>query len=101
MHAPEPKALTVAPKHVTVVSVPDIPVADLATFDSNWKAGVDKDPSGAIVTMSGLSYVACHSFACPWKKSRVYATASKIPVTLAYEFQNVILAELGYSVVNR
>jgi len=95
------RALTVTPKHVTVVSVPDVAVSDLAKFDSNWVAGKDKDPSGVILLSVGLTYETCHSFACCWKKPRVYAAASKVPVTLAYEFQNIILSELGYDVSNR
>jgi len=81
MHAPEPKALTVAPKHVTVVSVPDI-------------------TPGAIVTPT-FTYEKCHSFACCWRKPRVYGAQSEIPVTLAYEFANVILSQLGYDVSAR
>ena len=81
MHAAMPAALTVVPKHVTVVSVPDI-------------------TPGAIVTPT-FTYENCHSFACCWRKPRVYAAQSKIPVTLAYEFENVILSELGYNVSNR
>jgi hypothetical protein len=101
MHAAMPSALTIVPKHVTVVSVLDVPVADLASFDSNWKVGVDKDPSGVITMIAGLTYTTCHSFACCWRKPRVYAAASKIPVTLAYEFQNVIMSELGLDVSQR
>jgi hypothetical protein len=95
------RALTITPKHVTVVSVPDVAVSDLAKFDSNWVAGKDKDPSGVILLSVGLTYETCHSFACCWKKPRIYAAASKIPVTLAYEMQNIILSELGYDVSNR
>jgi hypothetical protein len=94
-------ALMITPKHVTVVSVPDVAVSDLAKFDSNWVAGKDKDPSGVILLAVTASYETCHSFACCWKKPRVYAAQSKIPVTLAYEFENVILSELGYNVSNR
>ena len=99
MHAADPRALTVQPKHVTVVSVPDTPISDLVKIDAAWSK--DKDPSGAILLLVGLEYTTCHSFACCWHKPRVYAAASKIPVTLAYEFQNIILAELGYDVSNR
>ena len=81
MHAADPRALTVSPKHVTVVSVPDI-------------------TPGAIVTPD-MNEIPCHSFACCWRKPRVYAAASKIPVTLAYEFENVILSELGVDVSAR
>ena len=81
MHAADPRALTVSPKHVTVVSVPDI-------------------TPGAIVTPD-MNEIPCHSFACCWRKPRVYAAASKIPVTLAYEFANIILSELGVDVSGR
>jgi hypothetical protein len=80
-HAADPRALTVQPKHVTVVSVPDI-------------------TKGVIVTPA-FDYVNCHSFACCWRKPRVYAAASEVPVTLMYEFQNVILSKLGYDVSAR
>jgi hypothetical protein len=81
MHAADPRALTVQPKHVTVVSVPDI-------------------TPGAIVTPD-FSQTPCHSFAEPWHKPRVYAAQSMVPVTLAYEFENLILSDLGYDVSGR
>jgi len=81
MHAADPRALTVKPKHVTVVSVQDI-------------------TPGAIVTPD-MSQERCHSFAEPWHKPRVYAAQSKVPVTLAYEFENLILSDLGYDVSGR
>jgi hypothetical protein len=81
MHAAVPAALTVVPKHVTVVSVPDI-------------------TPGAIVTPD-MTQEPCHSFACCWKKGRVYAAESKVPVTLAYEMQNLILSQLGIDVSQR
>jgi len=81
MHPAMPAALTVQPKHVTVVSVTDI-------------------TPGAIVTPD-FTEEPCHSFACCWRKPRVYAAASKVPVTLAYEFQNIILNELGINVSSR
>jgi len=99
MHQADPRALTVTPKHVTVVSVSDVPIADLIKVNATWAK--DKDPSGAILLLVGLEYTTCHSFACCWKKSRIYAAQSKIPTTLAYEMQNVILAELGYDVSAR
>jgi len=81
MHAADPRALTVQPKHVTVVSVPDI-------------------TPGAIVTPD-MSQERCHSFACCWHRPRVYAAESEVPVTLAYEFENLILSDLGYDVSGR
>jgi hypothetical protein len=99
MQKADARALLVKPKHVTVISVPDVSIADLMKIDAAWAK--DKDPSGAILQLIGLEYTTCHSFACCWKKPRVYAAQSKIPVTLAYEFENVILSELGYNVSNR
>ena len=99
MHAADPRALTVQPKHVTVVSVPDTPISDLVKVNAAWAK--DKDPSGAILLLVGLEYTTCHSFAACWKKPRIYAATSKIPTTLAYEMQNIILAELGYDVSAR
>ena len=98
MHAPDSRALTVQPKHVTVVSVPDVSIADLTKLDPAWSK--DKDPSGTIVTPD-MAETPCHSFACPWKRPRVYGASSKIPVTLAYEFANIILDRLGYDVSGR
>ncbi len=98
MHAADPRALNVQPKHVTVVSVPDVSIADLSQLDPAW--GKDKDPSGAIVTPT-FTYETCHSFACCWKKPRIYAAQSETPVTLAYEMQNIILSILGYNVSAR
>jgi hypothetical protein len=102
MHAADPRALTVHPEHVTVVSVPDVPIADLVKIDPAWAK--DKDPSGAIIFTGGngiLDYTACHAFTCPWRKPRVYAAASEIPNVLSYEFQNIILNKLGYDVSAR
>jgi len=81
MHAAVPAALTAVPKHVTVVSVPDITPGNIVTPD------MTQEP--------------CHSFACCWKRPRIYAAQSEIPVTLAYEMQNIILSELGIDVSQR
>jgi|ERR1039458_1847699 hypothetical protein len=102
IHAEDPRALTVQPTHVTVVSVPDVPIVDLEKIDPTWSR--HKDPSGTIIFTGGngfLDYTTCHSFACCWRKPRVYAAASEVPVTLMYEFQNLILSKLGYDVSAR
>jgi len=102
MHAADPRALTVQPKHVTVVSVPDVPIADLIKIDPAWSK--DKDPSGTILSETGngfLGYTTCHAVTETWRKPRVYAAASQVPAVLVYEFQNIILHELGYDVEGR
>ncbi len=40
-------------------------------------------------------------FVSGWRKPRVYAVASLIPTTLSYEFQNIILSQLGYDASGR
>ena len=101
MHAPDPRALTVEPANVTVVSVQDAPQSELvsATGYAGWLNV--KSPSGTILEPSGTGYAPCHAFSCCWKRPRVYAAASQIPAVLQYEFENVILSQLGYDVSQR
>ena len=102
LHPADPKALTLAPHHVTVIAVPDVPVSDLAKINPYW-AG-HKEPSGSIlITNSGfLEYLPVYGMTCPWWRGpRVYGAASEIPNVLLWEFQNVILCELGYNCESR
>ena len=81
MHPAMPAALQVQPRHVTVVSVQDI-------------------TPGAIVTPD-MTEERCHSFAEVWRKPRIYAAESEIPVTLSYEMENIIISRLGVDVSGR
>ena len=98
-HAPDPRALTVKPQNVSVIAVPDERIANLVKVNTLWS--FYKDPSGAILSLTGLSYTEVHAFTCCWRRPRVYAAASELPVVLVYEFQNIILAKLGYDVSAR
>jgi hypothetical protein len=98
----DPRALTIQPKNLTVVGVPDMPIADLVKIDPAWAK--DKDPSGTIVFVGSgglLDYVTCHGFTCPWARPRVYGANSVLAAVCVYEFQNVILNMLSYDVSNR
>ena len=98
----DPRALTVQPKNLTVVGVPDVPIADLVKFDPAWAK--DKDPSGTIIFVGGsglLDYTTCHGFTCTWSRPRVYGAISVLAAVCIYEFQNVILNRLGYDTSNR
>ena len=101
-HAADPSALTVAPEHVTVVAIPDETAANLqvATGQKDWPT-----PSGAFLFVGNnglLGYTACHSYACTWRKPRVYAAESVLAKQdIVYELQNIILNKLGYDVENR
>ena len=98
-HAAEPRATSVSHEGIVVVSVPDEPVANLVKVNSAWST--HKDPSGAILQLSGLNYTEVHAFTLCGKHARVYAAASQIPAVLKYEFENVILQRLGYDVSQR
>jgi hypothetical protein len=87
------------PVGVTVISVPDEPIANLVKVDPGW--GKDKDPSRTILQLTGLQYATVHAFTLCGKHARVYAAASEIPAVLSYEFENIILQRLGYDVSNR
>lgn len=103
MHAADPRALTVQPKNLTVVTVADWPISDLVKVDPAWAK--DKDPSGsfAVAGEGGgfLEYGTVAGITEPWTRPRVYGAASVMATVCVYEFQNVILAELGYNVENR
>jgi hypothetical protein len=101
-HPPDPRALTVQPSNVAVVPVPDTPISDLIKVDPAWKA--DKDPSGTILidfAAGFMEYTTVHAVTMPWTRPRVYAAASEVPKVLSYEFENIILAKLGYNVEGR
>ena len=95
----DPRALALPYKGVVVVSVPDEPVSNLVKINAAWST--HKDPSGSILQCSGLTYSPDHAFTLVGKHARVYAAASEIPVVLQYEFENIILQRLGYSVAAR
>jgi hypothetical protein len=98
-HAPDPRAKTVLPSNVAVISCPDEPIANLIKVNPAWSK--DKDPSGSILWLQGLNYETVHAITMPWTRPRVYAAASELPAVLSYEFENIILSKLGYDVSNR
>jgi hypothetical protein len=101
-HPPDPRALSIQPNKVAVVSVPDTPISDLVKVDPDWKVG--KDPSGAILidfAAGFLEYTTVHAVTMPWTRPRVYAASSEVPLVLSYEFENIILSRLGYNVEGR
>lgn len=103
-HAADPRALTVHPKNVAVIAVSDTSIRDLGKVDPAWAKDGKADPSGAFIVAIGqgfLEYQACHAMTFTWTRPRVYAAASEIPRVLSYEFENIILANLGYNVEGR
>src|ERR1700689_4797522 len=47
MHSPDPRALTIKPSNISVISCPDEPIKNLIKVDPAWAK--DKDPSGSIL----------------------------------------------------
>ena len=87
------RANNIQPNCVTVISLPDIPVAQLPPAYA--RAGYT-DPSG-VIQCSGI-YV--HS--CVYISSKtVYTAKSAEGIAPIYEFENLILAALGYDLSGR
>ena len=95
----DPRALTVTPKNVAVISMPDWTVSDLTKIDSAW-AG-HSVPTGAFAVDTGTGYETVHGITLPWARPRIYGATSVLASVLVWEFQNVILSKLGYDVSNR
>ncbi len=100
-HPADPRALTIQPRNVTVVAVPDVPIKDLIEIDIAWAK--DTDPSKAILMLGNglLGYETVHGFTCPWARPRVYGAASEIAAVCEWEFENIILNKLGYDIEGR
>jgi hypothetical protein len=99
LKSPDPRALTVQPKNVAVISVPDWSVADLVEIDASWaKHAV---PTGTFAADTGTDYETVHGITMPWKRPRIYGATSVLAAVLIWEFQNVILNKLGYDTSNR
>jgi hypothetical protein len=99
LHPPDPRALTVQPENVSVISMPDWSIADLEKIDPAWSK--DKDPSGSFAVDTGFEYETVAGITMPWKRPRIYGAASVLATVLVWEFQNVILSKLGYDVSTR
>jgi hypothetical protein len=97
----DPRALTLQPKNLAVVAVPDWKITDLEKIDPAWSK--DKDPSGSFAIMNNglLGYETVAGVTETWNKPRIYGAASVMATVLQWEFQNVILNKLGYNVEGR
>src|SRR5271166_1806187 len=95
----DPRALTIKPENLTVVSMPDWTIADLEKIDPAWSK--DKDPSGSFAVDTGFDYETVAGITMPWTRPRIYGATSVLSTVLVWEFQNVILNKLGYDVSSR
>jgi len=91
------RALAISPRNVVVDSVPDIPVSQLP---SGLLPPGKKDPSGVIACSDCAQYYV-HSYVRLTKSPNVFSAASLVEAAVKYEFENIILHQLGYDVRNR
>ena len=101
MHPADPRALSVQPKNVTVISVPDVSAEIInKNVQSGWLGG---DPTGTFLDPNSgfLEYMTVAGTSFLWTRPRVYGAQSVLAQVCVYEFQNIILSRLGYSVENR
>jgi hypothetical protein len=94
--APDPRAYQISPGYVCVIAVPDIP---LASLPSEWHNGAHPDPTGIIDKCNDVVQY-CHASS---SGDTVWVAASMITSdgTTGWEFENIILARLGYDVSKR
>lgn len=89
----DPRAMNIQPNCVTVISIADIPVAQLPPAYA--RAGYT-DPSG-VIQCSGV-----YAHSCVFISSKtVYTAKSLESIAPIYEFENLILAALGYDLSGR
>lgn len=101
MHPADPKALTIQPKNVAVVAVPDWSLDDLAKIDMAWHKHTGASGAFALLGNGLLGYTTVAGVTHEWVRPRIYGAASTIPNVLDWEFQNVILKKLGYDIEGR
>jgi hypothetical protein len=99
LHPPDSRALTVVPKNVAVISMPDWSMSDLVKINPAWAGHAV--PTGVFAVDTGTKYETVHGITLPWARPRIYGATSVLANVLVWEFQNVILSKLGYDVSNR
>lgn len=99
----DPRALQLQPKNLTVVAVPDWSIPDLEKIDPAWSKDASKPHSGAFAILGNglLGYETVAGVTHPWNKPRIYGAVSVMAAVLEWEFQNVMVNKLGYSVEGR
>ena len=93
---PDPRARQISPGYVRVIAVPDIP---LASLPAEWHNGAHPDPTGIIAQCNDVVQY-CHASS---SGNAVWVAASMVDSdgTTGWEFENIILARLGYDVSRR
>ena len=99
---PESRANGVQPKCVAVVTVPDLTVAQLQAENPGVALQHNTDPTGIIRCPEGALAKYCHSFTAS-NNQAVYISTSMVLNfgATGWEFENIILARLGYNTAGR
>jgi hypothetical protein len=94
--APDPRAYQINPGYVRVIALPDIP---LSALPPEWHNGAHPDPTGIIAQCNNVVQY-CHASS---SGDTVWVAASMADSdgTTGWEFENIILARLGYDISMR
>lgn len=99
---PDSRADTVQPECTAVIAIHDLTVAQLQAENPGVALQHNTDPTGIIHCPEGAMARYCHSFTASNNRA-VYVSASEVLNfgATGWEFENIILARLGYSTSGR
>jgi hypothetical protein len=100
--APDTRANGVQPNCIAVITVPDLTVAELKAENPGVTLQHNTDPTGIIHCPAGALARYCHSFTAS-NNQAAYVSASEVLNfgATGWEFENIILARLGYDTEGR
>lgn len=100
--APDLRASGVQPQCIAVISVPDLTVAQLQAENPGIALQHKVDPTGVIHCPEGALAKYCHSFTAS-NNEAAYVSVSMVLNfgATGWEFENIILARLGYNTAGR
>lgn len=100
--APDSRANGVQPNCIAVITVPDLTVAQLHAENPGVALQHNTDPTGIIHCPAGAQAKYCHSFTAS-NNQAAYVSASEVLNfgATGWEFENIILARLGYDTAGR
>jgi hypothetical protein len=100
--APDSRANGVQPNCIAVIAIPDLTVAELQAENPGVALQHNTDPTGIIHCPAGALAKYCHSFTAS-NNQAAYVSASEVLNfgATGWEFENIILARLGYSTAGR
>lgn len=100
--APDSRAGGVQPNCIAVITVPDLTVAELQAENPGVALQHNANPTGVIHCPAGALAKYCHSFTAS-NNQAAYVSASEVLNfgATGWEFENIILARLGYDTAGR